>query len=143
VFDEVDLAARASRAAGRFQRAVGARAASEARAARPRRGGADLDGVPGGAGDRAGVQIDLEIVLAQATLDNLALRDRGEHVDITLGELRSDRPVALRGVAQHPLRAPRSGLGVDEMLGLRTVGLTRRRDLDGRDQRLGRVRRRR
>ena len=91
----------------------------------------------GWAGDRAGVDVDREVALAQTAVDDLALGDRGEHVDISLGQLGADRAVAVGGVAQHPPRAPLVGLGIDQVLGLRPVGLAGRRDINGRDQRLG------
>ena len=66
-----------------------------------------------------------------------ARRHRREHLDVALGQLGADRPGPVGGVAEHPLRPPRRGLGVDEMLGLRAVLLDGGRDRDRGDQRLG------
>ena len=81
-------------------------------------------------------RIDSEVALAQPVLDDRALGDGREHVDVALGQLGADRPVAVGGVAEHPPRPPRRGLGVDQVLGLRAVLLAGGRDVDRGDQRL-------
>ncbi len=46
-----------------------------------------------GAGDGAGGDVDLEVVLAKHTLLDLALWHLGEHLNLALSELGTNRPV--------------------------------------------------
>jgi hypothetical protein len=115
---QVDLAAGSAGATDGFARAFAADRALEVRAAKPALRDADRDGLPRRAGDRASVEIDLEITFAEAIGDHLALGHRSEHLHITLGRLGPDGPVAVGGVAQHAFGAFPGRLGVDEMLGL-------------------------
>jgi hypothetical protein len=124
VLAEVDLAASAPGAAAVLQRTCAADLAGEVRTAEPGLRDADLDGLPGRAGDRAGLQVDLELSLAEAILCDLALWDRGEHLHITLGQFASDRPVTVGGIAEHPAWSALRRLGIDQVLGLLPVGLT-------------------
>ena len=55
--------------------------------ARSRLGGADRRAVPGRASDRPGLEVDLEVALAQPALGDRALGHRGEHLDAALGQL--------------------------------------------------------
>ena len=68
--------------------------------------------------------VELAACRRRSVLD-LALRDRGEHIDVTLGELGADRPVAIGGIAQDPVGPSLWRLAVDQVLGLRAVGLRR------------------
>ena len=68
------------------------------------------------------VQIIRKSCLPAPCLD-LAFGDLGEDVDVPLGELRSDRPVAISGVTEHPFGAALQRLSIDQVLGLRTVRL--------------------
>jgi hypothetical protein len=123
----------------RAQRAAIADRLREAGPALP--GGLDADrGDPArGAGDGAGLEVDLEVALVDAALAARRLGRRRKHLDPVLGELGSDRAGAVGGVAEQALRAARLGLRADQRLGLRSVRLVGRRHLDGGDQRLVRV----
>jgi hypothetical protein len=79
---------------------------------------------------------DLELLLAEHAVDDLVLRNRGEHIDTTRGEPARNRPVAIDGVAQDPLGALFWRLAVDQVLGLRAIGLAGRADIHRDDQRL-------
>jgi hypothetical protein len=47
--------------------------------------------VPGGASDRAGIEIDIEVALADAVLGDHAVGHRGEDIHVALGQLSSER----------------------------------------------------
>src|SRR5438128_1115915 len=131
---ELDLATSAAGTAARLQRATATDLRREARLAKALRGDAYLDGVSGGAADCPALEIDGEVVLAEATLHDLALRHGGQHLDVPFRQLLTNRPVAIGGVAEHTTRPTLLGLSVDQVLGLRSVVLPTRRDVHGRDQ---------
>src|ERR1039458_8500294 len=133
---ELDLATSAARTTACLQRASTTELCREARLAKTLRGDADLDGVPGGAADCPVLEIDRKIVLDEAPLHDLALRHRGEHLHIALGQLGADRPVAIGGIAEYPAWPAPWWLGIDQVLGLRPVALTPSTDVHGGDQRL-------
>lgn len=72
VFHDPDLATRLLRTAARFERTIPADRAIEVGAAEPALGGADRHGLTAGAGDGGGVHVELEVVLAQHALLDLA-----------------------------------------------------------------------
>ena len=77
--------------------------------------------MPGWTGDRPSGRVDREVALADTPLNNLAFRDRGEHVDVALGELCAHDTVAVGGVTKNSVRALLGRLLVDQVLGLRAV----------------------
>src|SRR2546426_11113176 len=109
---EFALATSAPGTAARVQGATATDLRREARLAKALRGDADLDGVPGGAADCPVLEIDGEVVLAEATLHDLALRHRGQHLDVPFRQLLTNRPVAIGGVTEHTTRPTRLGLSV-------------------------------
>jgi hypothetical protein len=68
--------------------------------------GADHCAVAGRTGHAADTEIDPKVVLGQPPVLDWRLRDRGENVDLALGQLGADRPRPVGRVAQQPLGPP-------------------------------------
>ena len=56
------------------------------------------------------LEIDGEVVLAEAALHDLALWHGGQHLDVPFRQLLTNRPVAIGGVAEHTARPTLLGL---------------------------------
>ena len=77
------------------------------------------------------VQVDLEGVLGNRVLAVWGGgMQPGQHADLALLELLADLDVAVGGIADHPPRAPRLGLLVDQPGGVVAVVLVAGRDGD-------------
>jgi hypothetical protein len=71
----------------------------------------------GRAGDGAGAEVDLELLLGEHRVSHRGRR-RSEHLDLALLHLLADLLFSIGRVAEDALRPPCLGLGVDEILGL-------------------------
>ena len=99
-------------AAAVLQRAAAADLAGEVRAAEPGLGGADLDGVPGRAGDRArpaGRSSNSRLPRRSSTILPSGTGASTSH--IALGQLGADWPVAVGGIAEDPARVAARAAG--------------------------------
>ena len=133
---QADVASGFGGAAARLKRTVAAHRGREVRATKPGLGRVDRNGIPAGAGDRVGVEINAERTLAQAAFVDRPLGHLGQDVHLPIGEFCPDGAVAIGGVAEDPPRSSLGRLGVDQVLGLRSVLLSGSSDVHGRDQRL-------
>jgi hypothetical protein len=82
--------------------------------------------VPRRAADRVRVKIDIELALADAVRHDHAFGHRGEHLHLPLSQLGADRPVAMGHITKSPPWPALRRLGIDQMLGLRTILLAGR-----------------
>jgi hypothetical protein len=77
--------------------------------------------VAGRAAHRADSEVDVKVALATTTWLDRPVEHRGKDLDPRSASSARTGPVPYVGVTEQPPRPARSGLGVDEVLGLRAI----------------------